>query len=258
MRFLKTLIKICLPSALVYLFKFIKDKEYKAFLEFLHEEKLLLSAFQRISILKKFYRISYHVESPHRQKEILEFVREILLMPGNVEGVIVEAGCYKGSSTAKFSIAAKITGRELVVFDSFEGIPQNDEPAQLNICGEESSFEGGDYCGTLEEVKSNISKYGNIESCRFVKGWFEDTLPAFKEKIAAVYLDVDLVSSTQTCLKYLFPLLSKGAVIYSHDGHLPSVISLFSDNNFWKKELHIDPPFIEGLGEKKLLKLKID
>lgn len=258
MRFLKTLIKNCLPQAWVYFLKFMKDKEYKAFYEFLREKELSLSMLQRICLLKKFYLISYHLESPHRQKEILAFTSEILQIPGNVEGVIVEAGCYKGSSTAKFSIAAHIAGRELVVFDSFEGIPQNDEPAQLNIYGGESNFEAGDYCGTLEEVKSNISNYGNIESCRFVKGWFEDTLPAFKEKIAAVYLDVDLVSSTKTCLKYLSPLLSKGAVIYSHDGHLPSVISLFSDNSFWEKELHIERPFIEGLGEKKLLKLKID
>lgn len=45
---------------------------------------------------------------------------------------------------------------------------------------------------------------------RFIKGWFEDTMPVFNERIIAAYIDVDLASSTKTCLKYLYPLLVPG------------------------------------------------
>ncbi len=36
-------------------------------------------------------------------------------------------------STAKFSLAAAFAGRELVVFDSFQGLPYNNEPHDRNI-----------------------------------------------------------------------------------------------------------------------------
>ena len=67
--------------------------------------------------------------------EVLAYVTTILKLPKTTEGCIVECGCYKGSSTAKFSLAAKYSGRKLVVFDSFEGIPENDERHGKNIFG---------------------------------------------------------------------------------------------------------------------------
>ena len=79
----------------------------------------------------------------------------------------------------------------------------------------------GKYCGSLEEVKNNIAKYGEIGVCHFIKGWFEETMSLFNKRIAAAYLDVDLASSTKTCLKYLYPLLVPGGVIISQDGDFP-------------------------------------
>jgi len=174
------------------------------------------------------------------------------MVPPDTEGCKVEAGACKDGSTAKFSIATRLANRELVAFDSFEGIPEHDEPHDKNIFGGAPSFEGN-YRGALEEVKANVARYGQIDVCSFVQGWFEETMPSFSRPIAAIYLDVDLAASTRTCLKYLYPLLVPGGALYSQDGHLPLVIDVFSSNTFWHHEVGLAQPHIEGLGIRKLI-----
>ena len=78
-------------------------------------------------------------------------------------------------------------------------------------------------------------------------------MPGFQKPVAVGYLDVDLASSTETCLKYLYPVLVKGGALLSQDGHLPWIIELLSDKNFWKKELGIEIPKMQGLGKEKLV-----
>lgn len=205
---------------------------------------------QRLWIVKQLYVVSYHVEHVHAQEEIIAFIEAILSIPKEVQGCIVEAGSFKGGNTAKISIVAKMANRELVVFDSFEGIPDNREAHDKNIRGGKAKFSGGDYRGTLEEVQRNVTRYGSIDCCRFVKGWFEETMPSFKEPVAAAYLDVDLALSTRTCLKYLYPLLVPGGLLYSQDGHLPLVLEVFGDEEFWRKEVGYPRPEVERLGER--------
>lgn len=212
----------------------------------------------RASIVRRLYAASFAIDSPHRQEEVLSFMRAVLKLPRNGPGVVVEAGAYKGSSTAKFSLACALARRELVVFDSFRGMPPNQEPHDRNIFGRPESFKEGAYLGTLEEVRSNVIRFGRIDVCRFVPGWFEDTLPAFDEPVAAAYLDVDLAASTRTCLKYLYPRLKPGGVLFSQDGHLPLVIEVFADPAFWRREVGCEPPRVEGLGKRKLIKIRRD
>jgi O-methyltransferase len=206
-------------------------------------------------ILKGLYLASFSILSPHTQEDILTYVQVILQVPPSRKGVVVEAGCYRGASTAKFSLAADIAGRELVVFDSFQGLPDNNEPHDRSIFGGSVRFQKGDYRGTLDEVKANVSRFGSINRCRFVPGWFDDTMPRFMEPVAAIYLDVDLASSTRSCLKYLYPLLEPGGVLLSQDGHLPLVIDVFQDDMFWLNEVGCKKPQIFGLGSSKLIRI---
>ena len=179
----------------------------------------------------------------------------ILTLPKDHDGVVVEAGCFKGSSTAKFSLAAEIAGRELVVFDSFQGLPEHEEQPSRTIFGKMASFTKGSYRGSLTEVVNNVNRFGRPGVCRFVEGWFQDTMPHFKERIAAAYLDVDLVASTRCCLKHLYPLLLPGAVLYSQDGHLESVVEVYRDDQFWQDEIGCSAPHVEGLGRSKLVRM---
>jgi O-methyltransferase len=209
----------------------------------------------KLSLLSQLYLISGALESPHSQREIIAYLETILSLTPNSKGVVVEAGCYKGSSTAKFSLAADVVGKELVVFDSFQGIPANEERHERSIFGGAVSFTKGQYCGSLAEVTNNVERYGKINCCRFVPGWFDKTLPGFTETVAAIYLDVDLADSTRTCLKYLYPRLEMGGVLYSQDGHLPLVIAVFDDDEFWVREVGCRKPKINGLGKRKLIRI---
>ncbi len=230
-------------------------KDLLSVLRFLLKKHPQLSLSQRWKIAKKLYIISYKVDCTHSQREMLTFINTILSLPKSIRGCVVEAGCYKGGSSAKFSLATELADRPFVIFDSFEGMPEHDEPHQRSIFGAKVAFPKGRFCGGLEEVKENIERYGKSKNCSFKKGWFEESLPSFKDPIAAIYLDVDLASSTKTCLKYLYPLLEPGGVLYSQDGHLPLVIDVFRDKTFWEKEVGYPPPKVEGLGKKKLIKI---
>ncbi|HET89922.1 MAG TPA: methyltransferase [Chloroflexi bacterium] len=208
---------------------------------------------ERLRLIKRLYRITFNLDCPHTQSQILAVLEAIF---STSQGCIVEAGCFKGGSTAKFSIGAKMTNKRLVVFDSFQGIPDNEESHDKSIFGKHvGPFQPGSYCGALDEVQQNVQRFGEIAACEFVEGWFEDTLPGFAEKIGVIYLDVDLVSSTRTCLKFLYPLLIPGGILFSQDGHLPLVVEAFDDDAFWEHEVGCKKPPIQGLGTSALLKL---
>jgi O-methyltransferase len=210
---------------------------------------------ERRAIVKSITEVHKWVECGHLQAEILEVLASILNFPADTAGVVVEAGTFKGGSAAKLSWACACRGRRLVIFDSFEGLPDNAEPHDRTIFGEKANFTKGAYEGSLEVVKGNIHKYGRIETCEFVKGWFEDTMPTLATPVIAAYVDVDLASSTRACMKYLFPHLVRGGVIFSQDGHLPLVINVLADDDFWQDEVGVTRPRMVGLGSCKLVQI---
>ena len=211
----------------------------------------------RRALLDGITRIRRSVECPHNESHVLSFIVELFKLAPSTEGVIVEAGCFKGGSSAKISLAAAILGRPLVVFDSFAGLPPNSESHATSILGHSIAgwFAAGNFCGSLDEVRANVAAYGDISACHFVKGWFEDTMPSFDAPVCAAYIDVDLAASTRTCLKYLYPKLSPGGVLMSQDGDFPLVIDVFRDAGFWTTEMGETPPHVEGLGTSKMLKI---
>ncbi|MCM2447766.1 hypothetical protein HGO41_21650 [Rahnella sp. CG8] len=210
---------------------------------------------QRRAIVESHYRISNELISPHSTQDILSFCTEILSLTQSRPGCVVEAGCFKGSSTAKFSLAAALAGRPFVVFDSFMGLPAHNEDHGISIEGREVIFREGEFCGSLEEVKANVEKYGDITICEFVPGWFSETMRNWSRPVATAFLDVDLLLSTRECLRCLYPCLVPGGNIYSQDGHLPLILELLEDEQFWREELNTEPPILEGIRKGKLIKI---
>lgn len=184
----------------------------------------------------------------HLQAEFVIVAK--FLMNAAPPGPFVEAGSFKGGSAAKFSALCEVTDRKLLVFDSFEGLPPNEELHFGSVI-----FPGGDYAGSLEEVRSTISRLGKLDVVEFHQGWFEDTLPSFKQPIAGAYIDVDLEGSTRTCVKYLFPLISKGGAMFSQDGHPPRIVELLKAEKFWEEEVGVKRPRMDGLGQQTLIKI---
>lgn len=192
---------------------------------------------------------SVTVAAPHEPWHIQAFIDAVLADP--VPGVLVECGAYRGASAAKWSHLADMLGRELVVFDSFRGLPANSEQHHRSIDDRsiQGMFGGGAYAGSLAEVRETVCRYGVPEVVRYVEGWFADTLPTFREPVAAAYLDVDLAASARTCLTYLWPLVTPGGCLVSQDGDFPLTLAAMRE---WA-ESAVPPPAVAGLGESKMV-----
>jgi O-methyltransferase len=208
---------------------------------------------ERFRLVRRFYAISYHVDCPHTEHELIVIARKILNLGNLVPGVVVEAGAFHGGSTAKLSLVAKLCDRDLHVFDSFEGMPENAEAHGKSIYGREHHFPKGSHAVGLPEVEGNVTRYGDVSRAHFHKGFFDVTMPDFHEPVAAACVNVDLVQSTKDCLRYLYPLVSRGGIIVSQDGHFPWIIELLSDDAFWQREIGISKPAMEGLGSSKFV-----
>jgi O-methyltransferase len=230
----------------VALFVLLKDAETKFLRNAQDKDERLF----RREMLKSFKRITSDIScahSPFQFPMIYQRIKDL-----NVEGPIVECGAFKGGSTAQLSIMAKRTKRRLYVCDSFEGLPEasiegEDISGVLNT-GDSFAFKKGDYTGSLEEVKRAVARYGHLEVCEFVKGFFNQSLPGLHIKPAVIILDVDLISSARDCLKYLWPSLKKGGLLFTHEASLKNYIEGFTDREWWKNELNEAPPVLYGAG----------
>ncbi len=208
---------------------------------------------ERCRLIAAFYKISYYVDCPHTEHELITIARAILDLPPSVPGVIAEAGAFHGGSTAKLSLVARLAHRTLDVFDSFEGMPANAESGGASIYGREHHFPKGSHAVGLDEVRANVMRYGDIGRTEFHKGFFDQTMPHFKKQVAASCINVDLERSTRDCLRFLYPLTARGGIIISQDAHFPWIIALLRNDAFWKDELGIPRPSIPGLGTRKFV-----
>jgi len=178
-------------------------------------------------------------------------VAQILSLPRSLRGDVVECGCFKGSSTASLSLACSLVGRKLVACDSFAGLPRPKKHDLVHLSLDARRYETykeGDFCGTLDEVQDNVRRYGAIECCEFVKGFFEDTLESLGRDLALIFLDVDLHDSLKTCLLALWPHLQEYGYLYTHEAKQLDLMATFFDKAWWRKHLDCDPPGLVGTG----------
>jgi hypothetical protein len=63
-----------------------------------------------------------------------------------------------------------------------------------------------------EWVRRRVAQY-DASDVTLVEGWFDDTLPAFKEPLSLVVNDSDLFESTTTVLRFLWPLVQPGGIV---------------------------------------------
>lgn len=236
--------------------RFLVVRDRRAILDFLRASYPIdLSVHDRLRLVARFVHTTNHMRAYHTQAEMLAVADRILRLAGRSDLTVVECGACKGGSTAKLSLVTRLAGGHLHVFDSFQGMPPNDERDVNHLDGRPMEFRAGAFRGRLTEVKRNVARFGAIEVCTFHKGWFADTLPGFDQPVDVALLDVDLASATRTCVAALYPRLRAGGVIFSQDGHLRGSVEVLRDPGLWR-EIGVEPPAIEGLGERKLVALE--
>src|SRR5262245_44481022 len=90
-------------------FRWLRD--YWDYFLFVCFAKVPLSLGQRVSLLRRLRRVTKNVDCAHTEGELLDVLAGILALPPEVRGSVLEAGCFKGGSTAKFSIVCRDTNR---------------------------------------------------------------------------------------------------------------------------------------------------
>jgi O-methyltransferase len=176
-------------------------------------------------------------------------------LPPTAPGAIIECGCYQGGSTAKLSLAAALVGRQLVVCDSFQGLPK---PGESDLVNDKEAFECGDFASRLEAVERNVARYGNPGVVRYVAGWYQETLDQLAGmEIACVFLDVDLEESITVCLDKLWTSITPGCKVFVHDVDRVPVVRPFRNREWWAEKFGSPaPPFVGdggGLGWQRRL-----
>lgn len=233
--------------------RFLITRDRRAVLTFLGTPYPGVATFtQRVWLVCRFLHITNQVRSYHSQAQMLALADAILRRAGTANLTIVECGCGKGSSTAKLSLMARLAGGRLLAFDSFQGLPANDERHQ-DLLGRRMEFRRGAFRGRLREVQRTVESFGAPEVVQYFKGWFHETLPPLQGDVDVAFLDVDLLESTRTCLGNLVPRMRPGGIIFTQDGHLRAIAALLADSEFWRETMGVEPPSIAGLGEKKFL-----
>jgi hypothetical protein len=114
----------------------------------------------------------------------------------------LEFGVFQGESIRRWTNLNKNKDSRFFGFDSFEGLPEgwkSDKP--------KGHFDKG---GAIPQIGD--------ERVKFIKGWFEDTVPPFAREFVVknrlvVHLDADLYGSTMLALVYLTPSMSKGTLL---------------------------------------------
>jgi O-methyltransferase len=191
-----------------------------------------LSAIDKLRLLYQFLRIDWSILSGHKPSEILPIVREMAERGKVKNELMVEAGCWLGASSAKFSLLAKHFGYTLMVYDSFQGVEQLTE-VDLRFKGNDFS---GNYVGPKDKVIQNVRNYGNIDVTEFYEGWFVDTIAANPPQgtIGIVYIDCDVRKGTYEVLQGVVPNMADSGVIFTQDFHIRPVRDLLQDEKTWQ------------------------
>ncbi len=139
----------------------------------------------------------------------------------NVPGNLIEAGVWRGGASILMRAVLKahnVLDRKVFVADSFEGLPAPDAdkyPQDIGI----DYHKMDELKISLSEVQGNFERYQLLdEQVKFLKGWFEDTLPtADTGPLAVIRLDGDMYESTMDGLEALYERLSPGGFIILDD-----------------------------------------
>lgn len=131
----------------------------------------------------------------------------------NIEGDIVEFGCYVGESSKylRKTLNETQSSKDLYVYDSFEGLPP------LSQWEEGTGWRPGTL-NTTEEVLIKNFENNNLKPPIITKGWFKDIADyRIPNKISFAFLDGDFYDSIYDSLEKVYNKVSDGGYILFHD-----------------------------------------
>ena len=152
--------------------------------------------------------------------EMLVIANQLYILRSyDVEGCLLECGCFKGYSSCCLSIACRRLGYPMFIADSFAGLPSQ-APETI---GNDRVYDKGDYAGSRTEVERNLRTLGEPAGVELLEGWFSDTLKGWNRPIAVLWMDVNLTSSAVDVLTPCLPFLDPRGILFSHEFLPPTV-----------------------------------
>lgn len=170
---------------------------------------------------------SYTMIGLARLNNIQDCVEDVIR--NGVEGDLIETGVWRGGATIFMRAILKaygVTDRTVWVADSFEGLPPmtgkdatySAEPVDVSDLNDGGPL-GLALAVPLDRVKENFAKFALLDNqVRFLKGWFQDTLPVAPiKKLSILRLDGDMYQSTMDSLNALYGKVSAGGYVIVDD-----------------------------------------
>lgn len=163
----------------------------------------------------------------------LQIQRLNTLLP---QGAMAELGVYKGETALLLHTLAP--NRLLHLFDTFEGFREDD---LIKETGEATTYKPHHFADTsVESVKERLQNHHNI---KFYKGNFAEQCHSVEnEKFALVSIDVDLAKPTAKGLRFFYPRLLPGGLIFIHDY-----------NPKWPELMRVVDDFLKEIPENAVL-----
>ena len=217
-------------------------------------EKIYFSKKEKKILVNKITKMMSNIHSATNLNLHLYVIDKLFSAAHNFnlnKSFIVEAGVYKGAMTCSLSLAAKMLGTKLIVYDSFEGLPdikKKENIVKYHHMKKTSLYKKGMYKGNYDEVIENIKKFGSYESCIFRKGFFKNSMKNSTEKIFFLFLDVDLLSSTIDVIKNLWKNVLDNSYVFTDDASDLDLNRIWFDKQWWKKNLNQKSPGFIGAG----------
>ena len=128
-------------------------------------------------------------------------------------GSVAECGVYRGG-TAKI-LSNIFPDRELLLFDTFQGMPETDAVKDLH--------RKGDFADTsLEQVKAYVGARDN-SNVTFVPGLIPETLAPYSGRtFCFVHVDLDIYGAIRSACEFFYPRLEPGGIMLFDDYGFPS------------------------------------
>jgi O-methyltransferase len=141
--------------------------------------------------------------------ESLYTLYEAMLCARNLDGDVAEVGVFTGGSAMLLARLLADTGKDLFLFDTFEGLPESTDEA------EDRAWKSGDLSASLDAVKRRLAPWDTVH---FAAGTFPDTAAVVGDRsFALVHVDVDIQQSVHDCCEFFYPRVVPGGVIVFDD-----------------------------------------
>ena len=149
--------------------------------------------------------------------------------------VVVEIGCYDGSTTRKYIDIVKKNNGHVIVIDTFMGTVQTEETAKfLGKPPKGAHAYGLHNTGLHQMFLDKFAKYSDMMTV--IKGFSHDCIPNLPENCDFIFIDADhIYKSIYNDIKLSLPKVKKGGILCGHDCENFNYV-----NKFPEEALNID------------------